>query len=81
MFTAAGSPRLLRTFNGVAAELRLLIAQLRPATCGAQELAEEHAVLLQVLQGGQLAPVLQAWHHHLDIAEQFFLDLIRERDR
>jgi DNA-binding GntR family transcriptional regulator len=60
MFAAAGSPRLLQTFNGVAAELRLLIAQL---------------------QGGQLGPVLQAWHEHLDIAEHFFLDLIRERDR
>ncbi len=81
MFTAAGSPRLLRTFNGVAAELRLLIAQLRPAYRGAGELAAEHAVLLQVLQGGQLGPVLQAGHEHLDIAEQFFLDLIRERDR
>ena len=81
MFTAAGSPRLLRTFNGVAAELRLLIAQLRPAYRGASELAAEHAVLLQVLQGGQLGPVLQAWHEHLDSAEQFFLDLIRERDR
>jgi DNA-binding GntR family transcriptional regulator len=81
MFTAAGSPRLLRTFNGVAAELRLLIAQLRPAYRGARELAQEHAVLLRVLQDGQLGPVLQAWHEHLDIAEQFFLDLIRERDR
>ena len=58
-----------------------LIAQLRPAYRGARELAAEHGVLLQALQGGQLGPVLQAWHGHLDIAEQFFLDLIRERDR
>jgi DNA-binding GntR family transcriptional regulator len=81
MFTAAGSPRLLRAFTSVAAELRLLIAQLRPAYRGAHEIAAEHAVLLQVLQGGQLHQATEAWHEHLDIAERFFLDLIRERDR
>jgi DNA-binding GntR family transcriptional regulator len=81
MFTAAGSPRLLRTFDSVGAELRLLIAQLRPAYGGADELAAEHAVLLDALQGGQLHQATQTWHEHLDIAEQFFLDLIRERDR
>jgi DNA-binding GntR family transcriptional regulator len=80
MFTAAGSPRLLRTFNGVAAELRLLIAQLRPAYRGAHELAAEHAALLHALQAGP-SQAMQAWHEHLDIAERFFLDLIRERDR
>jgi hypothetical protein len=31
VLAAAASPRLLRTFNSVGAELRLLIAQLRPA--------------------------------------------------
>ncbi len=81
MFTAADSPRLLRTFNSVAAELRLLIAQLRPAYRGAQELATEHAVLLHTLQAGQLRLAEEAWHEHLEIAERFFLDLIRERDR
>ena len=81
MFTAAGSPRLLRAFDGVAAELRLLIAQLRPAYRGARELAAEHAVLLRVLQAGQLSPAIEAWYEHLDSAERFFLDLIRERDR
>jgi DNA-binding GntR family transcriptional regulator len=81
MFAAAGSPRLLRTFDGVAAELRLLIAQLRPAYRGAHELAAEHAVLLRALQAGQLGPAIEAWHEHLHIAERFFLDLIRERDR
>jgi len=80
MFTAAGSPRLLRAFDGVAAELRLLIAQLRPAYRGAHELAAEHAVLLRALQAGP-SQALSAWHEHLDIAERFFLDLIRERDR
>ena len=81
MFAAAGSPRLLRAFDGVAAELRLLIAQLRPAYHGAHELAAEHAALLRALQAGQLSPAIEAWYEHLDIAERFFLDLIRERDR
>jgi DNA-binding GntR family transcriptional regulator len=81
MFTAAGSPRLLRTFTGVAAELRLLIAQLRPAYRGARELASEHAVLLDALQSGPLSRASEAWRAHLEIAERFFLDLIRERDR
>ncbi len=58
MFTAAASPRLLRTFNDMAAELRLLIAHLRPEYRGAHEVAAEHAALLQVLQGGQLRPAI-----------------------
>ena len=81
MFTAAGSPRLRRAFDSVAAELRLLIAQLRPAYRGAHELAAEHAVLLDALQTGQLHRATEAWREHLDSAERFFLDLIRERDR
>jgi DNA-binding FadR family transcriptional regulator len=56
-------------------------AQLRPAYRGAHELAAEHAILLRTLQAGQLRPAEEAWHEHLEIAEQFFLDLIRERDR
>ncbi len=63
------------------AELRLLIAQLRPAYRGAHEIAAEHGALLHALEGGQLREATQAWREHLDVAEQFFLDLIRERDR
>src|SRR6266704_3927264 len=39
VLAAAASPRLLRTFDSVGTELRLLVAQLRPAYRGAQELA------------------------------------------
>jgi DNA-binding GntR family transcriptional regulator len=81
MLGAAASPRLLRAFDGIAAELRLLIAQLRPAYRGAQELAAEHAALLHALQAGEARPAIQAWQEHLDSGERFFLDLIKERDR
>jgi DNA-binding GntR family transcriptional regulator len=81
MFTAAASPRLLRTFNDIAAELRLLIAHLRPEYRGAHEVAAEHAALLQVLRAGKLRPAIETWREHLDVAERFFLGLIKERDQ
>ena len=81
MFTVAASPRLLRTFNDIAAELRLLIAHLRPEYRGAHEVAAEHAALLQVLRAGKLRPAIETWREHLDVAERFFLRLIQERDQ
>jgi DNA-binding GntR family transcriptional regulator len=81
MFTAAASPRLLRTFSDIAAELRLLIAHLRPEYRGAHEVAAEHAALLQVLREGKLRPAIETWREHLDVAERFFLRLIKERDQ
>jgi DNA-binding GntR family transcriptional regulator len=78
VLAAAASP-LLRTFDSVGAELRLLIAQLRPAYRGANELAAEHAALLHALRAGKIRPALQAWQAHLGAAERFFLDLIEER--
>jgi DNA-binding GntR family transcriptional regulator len=81
MFTAAASPRLLRTFNDIAAELRLLIAHLRPEYRGARKVAAEHAGLLQVLRSGKLRPAIETWREHLDVAERFFLGLIKERDQ
>jgi DNA-binding GntR family transcriptional regulator len=79
VLAAAGSPRLLRTFNDVGAELRLFIAQLRPAYRGAHEIAAEHEVLLKALQAGKIRPAVEAWREHLDDAQAFFLDLIKER--
>jgi DNA-binding GntR family transcriptional regulator len=78
---AAGSPRILRTFDEVGAELRLMVAQLRPAYRGANELAAEHATLLHLLRVGRIRPALAAWQDHLDSAQTFFLDLIKERNR
>jgi len=79
VLAAAASPRLLRTFNSVGAELRLLIAQLCPVYRGANELAAEHAALLHALRAGKIRPALEAWQAHLGAGERFFLDLIKER--
>ena len=81
VLAVAASPRLLRTFNEVGAELRLLIAQLRPAYRSAQDLAAEHAELLYALRAGKMRQAVDAWREHLDVAERFFLDLILERDQ
>jgi len=80
VFVAAGSPRLLRTFDEVSAELRLLIAQLRPTYAGVADLAHEHALLLATARAGDPARARSAWNEHFDHSERFFLDLIRERD-
>ena len=72
VLVAAGSPRLLRTFDEAGAELRLLIAQLRPAYASVSELAAEHASLLAVLRSGNTVRAQSAWTQHFDDAERFF---------
>jgi DNA-binding GntR family transcriptional regulator len=79
VFVAAGSPRLLRTFDEVSSELRLLIAQLRPTYASVADLAHEHELMLLVLRSGDLAKARTAWNEHFDESEQFFLNLIQER--
>jgi len=79
VFEAAGSARLLRTFDEVSTELRLLIAMLRPAYERVADLAAEHAGLLEVLSTGDAARAQAAWSAHFDGSERFFLHLIRER--
>ena len=76
---AAGSPRLLRLFDSLGSELRLLIAQLRPAYRDARDLVEEHRALLLTLQEGALGPALEQWNEHLDAGEAFFLAAMEER--
>ena len=78
VLVAAGSPRLLRTFDDVGAELRLMIAQLRPAYASVADLAAEHTTLLAALRGGDIDRAQAAWTRHFDDAEQFFLSLIQE---
>lgn len=79
VFVAADSPRLLRTFDEVGAELRLLIAQLRPNYGSVADLAHEHELMLLALKTGNLAKAQAAWAEHFDDSEQFFLNLIKER--
>jgi DNA-binding GntR family transcriptional regulator len=81
VLAACGAPRLLRTFDEAGAELRLLIAQLRPAYRGAKEIAAEHTGLLSALRSGREGEAVAAWKEHLDSAEHFFLGLIAERDQ
>lgn len=79
VFVIAGSTRLLRTFDEVSAEHRLLIALLRPAYGSVAELAREHQLLLDALRGGDADRALAAWSEHFDESERFFLDQITER--
>ena len=81
VFTAAGSVRLLRPFDEVSAELRLLIAQLRPAYASVSDLAHEHELLLVALRTGNAQRARVAWGEHFNHSERFFLDLIQERAR
>lgn len=79
VFVAAGSPRLLRTFDELSAELRLLIAQLRPTYGSVSDLAYEHELLLVELRSGDVQRAKAAWHEHSDDSQRFYLDLIQER--
>ncbi|MFC6005456.1 FCD domain-containing protein, partial [Streptomonospora nanhaiensis] len=81
VFVAAGSARLLRTFDELSAELRLLIAQLHPTYDSVSDLAYEHELLLVELRSGDVQRVKAAWKAHCDGSERFFLDLIQERAR
>lgn len=81
LFVAAGSPRLLRTFDAVGAELRLLVAQLRPTYGSVADLAHEHELLLAALRSGDVTRATGAWDAHFAESERFFLDLIKERAR
>jgi DNA-binding GntR family transcriptional regulator len=81
VFVTAGSVRLLRTFDEVSAELRLLIAQLRPSYGSVSDLAAEHELLLVALRSGDVARATAAWNEHFQGSDRFFLDLIQERAR
>jgi DNA-binding GntR family transcriptional regulator len=79
IFAAAGSARLLRTFDEVGTELRLLVAMLKPTYEHVTDLAAEHAGLLEVLRSGDAASAQAAWSAHFDSSERFFLHILQER--
>ena len=70
--------RVADAVDDVGAELRLMIAQLRPAYASVGDLAAEHSMLLAALRGGDIDRAQAAWTRHFDDAEQFFLSLIQE---
>lgn len=66
---AAGSPRLRDIFAGIAGELRLLIALLRPHYSGGSVLYAEHEELFALLQTAPLDRLQRAWDEHLRSAQ------------
>jgi DNA-binding GntR family transcriptional regulator len=80
VMTAAGSPRILRTFDDISAELRLMIAQLRPSYRDVKELALEHSKLLRLVESGGVEDTVMAWQDHLDGAQTAFIELLQRHD-
>ena len=78
--TASGSARLGRIFAGLAAEMRLLVALLRTRYATLGELADEHAVLLDALRGGDTVHALALWGDHIDDAERHVLHALATAD-
>jgi DNA-binding GntR family transcriptional regulator len=65
---AAGSPRLLRLFEMLEDEIRLSIAQLRPAYESPASLAREHRGLLDAVESGNADRAAALVRQHLDQA-------------
>lgn len=65
---AAGSPRLMRLFDVLEDEIRLAIAQLRPAYGSPADLAREHRELLTAIESGRAEVAIGLMRRHLDEA-------------
>ena len=65
---AVGSPRLERAYAALQAEIRLALAQLRPAYAEPAELAAEHRVLLEAIAEGDAERAPALMREHLDRA-------------
>jgi DNA-binding GntR family transcriptional regulator len=65
---AAGSPRLERLYASMSGEIRLCIAQLRPAWASPAAMGEEHRDLLAVIERGDVAEAEARMTAHLDRA-------------
>ena len=65
---AVGSPRLERAYAALQAEIRLALAQLRPAYAEPAELAAEHRVLLDAIAEGDAERAPALMREHLDRA-------------
>jgi DNA-binding GntR family transcriptional regulator len=72
--TATNSPRLLRVFALLEDEIRLSIAQLKPAYESAAALAREHRELLTAIEDGDQKTAVSVLRNHLD---QAIADLTR----
>ena len=68
LVAATQSPRLLRLFELLEDEIRLAIAQLRPAYVSPTQLAREHRRLLTVIETRTAAEAVRLMQEHLDQA-------------
>ncbi|MDN5854565.1 MAG: GntR family transcriptional regulator [Actinomycetia bacterium] len=65
---ATGSPRLEKVYMSLGGEIRLCIAQLRPAWPSAAALADEHRAVLDVIEAGDVEASVRRMTEHLDRA-------------
>jgi DNA-binding GntR family transcriptional regulator len=65
---AVGSPRLERLYWSMSGEIRLCIAQLRPAWQSPTAMAEEHREVLEVIERGNVADAEARMTAHLERA-------------
>ena len=68
LVAATKSPRLLRLFELLEDEIRLAIAQLKPAYDSPATLAREHRELLTAIESGKTGTAMALTHQHLDQA-------------
>jgi DNA-binding GntR family transcriptional regulator len=65
---SVGSPRLERLYLSMSGEIRLCIAQLRPAWTSPTAMAEEHRELLAVIESGDVSAAEARMTYHLQRA-------------
>ena len=65
---ATGSPRLERLYLSLGGEIRLCIAQLRPAWPSPAAMAAEHRALLDEIEAGDVEDAIERMTSHLDRA-------------
>lgn len=76
LIDAVGSQRMSRTFVSLQAELRLLLAQLKPRYARPETLGAEHRLVYDALIGTRVAPALEAVREHFDAGVQDILRTI-----
>ena len=78
LMDAVGSPRLARLYGALEGEIRLCIAQLRPAWHTPSALAEEHRQVLDAILAGAEPAAVARMREHLDKAVRDLTGRARE---
>ena len=78
LMDAVGSPRLARVYAVLEGEIRLCIAQLRPAWHTPSALAEEHRQVLDGILAGTVSAAVARMREHLDKAVRDLTGRARE---